>query len=291
MTKKLYAPIHRDFTIRGQSGTNKSFYENDDGYCYGKSLNGIPYSVDITANTANAKNITLQTNDYFNKISSDHIIGFANETASLSAYPDQYHTFNGYTITGGTLTSNKFKITQNTTAKANFSLKNGVTTFSASGDFGNGWISGNGKTVSNYGFLWLSASANVPSSWTAQYWGPVLMFPLNAAANTMIKVNYDFSAIRFTDSAVQDPCYRLNLTNTFRSASTYYSGFEYFTDKSYYNLHVNEMPFTSHNEDYFYIENPLSAYRVVNSLFKHESGNNYGIRIYNATWTATGIRL
>lgn len=295
MTKRIYVPQHSDIIIHGQSGTNQSFYTNNTEYCYGKTTNGIPYSVDITANISNAKKITLQTNDYFNKISSDHIIGFANETATLSAFPDEYHTFTNYSITGATLTSNQFKITQDTTAKANFSLKNGVTSFSASGDFGNVSLSGNNKVISsNAGYLWLSASANVPTSWSSTMWDPILTFPQNAAKNLMLKFSYDISAVRLNDTTIQNPWFDPYITNKFKSGS-YYSGFDYINENDFYTLPINNIlplwPYSSHREATFYIENPLSAIRFVSRLLKFETGNNLSAKIYNTKWLATGIRI
>lgn len=300
MTKHVYIPIKQDFDIEGQSGTygttstQGKFYSNSQGYCYVNMNNNRPYAIDITANTADAKKITLQTNEYFSKISSDHNIGFVNETASLSAYPDEYHTFDGYTITGGTLTSNQFKITQDTIVRANFSLKNNVNFFSASGTLGNINVSGSSKAPSAVNFLWLSASANVPSTWTTSVLNTAtIMFPINEAKNLMIKVNYDISANKLNDSAKQDPWLDPYLTNKFKTGwSNYtYSGFDYYSNYDYLYLPLNDMPFTSHFDISYYIENPFSSYRLVNSLEKFESGNNVIVKVYNATWTATGIRL
>lgn len=306
MTIKICVPKDEDIRIWHLHGPaarlGPDIWANTYGRCYDKPYihddwttinSGIPYTFDVSSNTANAKKITLQTNEYFSKISSDHIIGFVNETATLSAYPDQYHTFNGYSITGGTLTGNQFKITQDTTAKANFSLKNGVNTFSASGDFGNGILSGKNKEIDASGWLWLSYSANVPTSWSSYMWDPILTFPQNAAKNLMLKVSYDFSAVKLNNAIYKNPYNFVYLTNLYRSGA-YYSGFNFINENFNYipakNLDVME-PYTSHCDFIFYDENPMSAYRLVNRLMKFESGNNVACKIYNTTWTATGIRL
>lgn len=79
---------------------------------------------DITAHagySANVYNITLQ-NDGHGTIAANKTTGNIGDTITLSNTPATHYHFSGYTVTGATLTSNKFNIgTQNVTAKGWFS--------------------------------------------------------------------------------------------------------------------------------------------------------------------------
>lgn len=79
---------------------------------------------DITAHagySANVYNITLQ-NDGHGTIAANKTTGNIGDTITLSNTPATHYHFSGYTVTGATLTSNKFNLgAQNATAKGWFS--------------------------------------------------------------------------------------------------------------------------------------------------------------------------
>lgn len=87
--------------------------------------NNLILNNDVTAKAVyeTAKNLTLQT-DGHGQIASTRMSGFIGDQATLSnSNPAQYYAFSGYSITGATLTGNKFNFIGNdVTAKAWFTM-------------------------------------------------------------------------------------------------------------------------------------------------------------------------
>lgn len=87
--------------------------------------NNLILNNDVTAKAVyeTAKNLTLQT-DGHGSIASNRMSGFIGDLATLSnSNPAQYYAFSGYSITGATLTGNKFNfVGNNVTAKAWFTM-------------------------------------------------------------------------------------------------------------------------------------------------------------------------
>ena len=84
--------------------------------------NNLILNNDVTAKAVyeTAKNLTLQT-DGHGSIASTRMSGFIGDQATLSNTPNEDYTFSAYTITGATLTGNKFNFNgANVTAKAWF---------------------------------------------------------------------------------------------------------------------------------------------------------------------------
>jgi len=96
------------YSITGATLTGNNFILNND--------------VTAKANYETAKNLTLQT-DGHGSIAANKNSGFIGDQVTLSNTPATNYVFNNYTITGATLTSNKFNfIGSDVTAKANFRL-------------------------------------------------------------------------------------------------------------------------------------------------------------------------
>ena len=92
-------------------------------------------NITAQANFETAKNVTLQTDGHGN-IAANKNSGFIGDQVTLSNTPNANYNFAYYSITGATLTGNKFNfVGNNVTAKANFSAEP-VKLF-ISGGFGN----------------------------------------------------------------------------------------------------------------------------------------------------------
>lgn len=102
----------------------------------GATLTGNNFIIDndvtAQANYETAKNVTLQT-DGHGTIAANRNSGFIGDQVTLSNTPNANFNLSGYTITGATLTGNKFNFTgSNVTAKAWFT---GYTAINASYSF------------------------------------------------------------------------------------------------------------------------------------------------------------
>ena len=97
------------YSITGATLTGNNFILNND--------------VTAQANYETAKNLTLQT-DGHGTIAANRNSGFIGDQVTLSNTPATNYSFSGYTITGATLTGNKFNFIGNdVTAKAWFSAE------------------------------------------------------------------------------------------------------------------------------------------------------------------------